>query len=237
MKKVLTCWFVVSACASFLSAPRIANAVTLILDYNLTGDISFSTNSGPGSFSTFSSITGTASDFTADLGAVNLVSATVNGPAGMEYFVEVPVGESIRMSSFLAWTLGTFSGSRLNPPHSLSLLGVKGTLPTLTSSNAFVTNDGRALGYNLTYNLTSSFSFTGYEISFAAPAGGFPSAGPNTYVLGGNGGISFFYSSPGAGVPFVTLRPTALPVPEPFTATLGLMGLGVLGMATRRRTA
>jgi len=26
-------------------------------------------------------------------------------------------------------------------------------------------------------------------------------------------------------------------VPEPITATLGLMGLGVLGMATRRRAA
>lgn len=44
---------------------------------------------------------------------------------------------------------------------------------------------------------------------------------------------TLFTSPDGTGI----LRGQINPVPEPVTATLGLMGLGVLGMATRRRAA
>jgi len=105
--------------------------------------------------------------------------------------------------------------------------GSGGTSVTLIDTDTFMTAIPSIVG-PASFNSSGMLMAGNYQLSVNAFADAQENSPTN---FSGSGFSSYDFN-------FTLIeKPTAPGVPEPITATLGLMGLGVLGMATRRRAA
>ena len=135
---------------------------------------------------------------------------------------------TMRVQATFADLIGNVSASHI---HCCTLPGANAGVATMTPSFTGFPTGVKSGSYDVTFNMASSAS---YNTTFINNNGGTVGSAFNALVAGLDAGKAYLNVHT-SSFPGGEIRALLVPVPEPETYALMLVGLGVLGWAAKRR--